>query len=117
MWLLYAWYRRRRPVPVSLTRLRSARLDFCFGISSSPPSPRACARGQLSFRCEDHRHVAALELRVLLDLGDVLQLVGDAVEHRAPQVVVGHLLTPVHHRHLDLVAVLQELPRDRKSVV
>src|SRR5438128_1070644 len=109
MWLLYAWYRRRRPVPVSLTRLRSARLDFCLGIwlpprGMAPGSPRL-------FRGQDHRHVAALELRVLLDLGDVLQLVGDAVEHRAPQVDVGHLPAPVHHRHLDLVAVLQELPR------
>src|SRR5207249_7054466 len=36
MWLLYAWCRRKRPVPVSRTRLRRARFDFCFGIPSSP---------------------------------------------------------------------------------
>src|SRR5439155_13233738 len=30
----------------------------------------------VSFRRQDHRHVATLELRVLLDLGDVFQLVG-----------------------------------------
>src|SRR5580765_5799676 len=108
MWLLYAWYRRRRPVPVSLTRLRSARLDFCLGISSSPPSRAGL---WVLFRRQHHRHVAALELRVLLDFGDVLQLIRDPVEHRASQINVGHLPAPIHHRHLDLVAVLQELAR------
>src|SRR5438477_11400057 len=35
MWLLYAWWRRKRPLPVSRTRFRSARLDFCLGIETS----------------------------------------------------------------------------------
>src|SRR2546422_915889 len=98
MWRLYARYRRSFPVPVSLMRFRSARLDFIFGIASS-------------FRCEDHRHVAALELWFLFDFPDVLQLLRDAVQHFPAQLDVRHLPAAVHHRHLHFVAVFQEFTR------
>src|SRR5260370_8224489 len=98
MWRLYAGYRRSLPVPVSLTRFLRARLDFIFGIASS-------------FRCEDHRHVAALEFRLLFDLPNILQYLRNSIQHFTAELDVRHLPAAVHHRHLHLVSVFQKLAR------
>lgn len=45
------------------------------------------------FRGEDHHHLAALELPVALDLGDVDDVDLDALEHLHAEILVGHLAT------------------------
>ena len=88
MWLLNAFRRVTLPVPVNLKRFRAARLLFCLGIvvpfsspyvsgapvratSTSDPPPD-CQAPSLFLR-QHHGHVAALELGLGLDLGEVLQ--------------------------------------------
>src|SRR5438046_1830290 len=71
-------------------RLRSARLDFIFGIASS-------------FRCEDHRHIPALKFRFLLDLPDVLQL----THHPIQPSFIGGSDRFIDRQHAQLVAVIR----------
>src|SRR5438132_7668747 len=44
----------------------------------------------------------------------VLEFVRDPVQHPAPEIEVGHLPAAVHHRHLYLVAVREELARSEE---
>src|SRR3954471_10903030 len=99
MWLWLACQRLSFPDPVVLKRFMAARLVFCFGI---------CIR---LFGCNHHRHVAALELGIGLDLAHISQICRHPVEHRLAQLQMRHLPATEHHGHLDLVAVAEELPR------
>jgi nucleoside-diphosphate-sugar epimerase len=59
-------------------------------------------------RAEHHGHVAAVEVGTLLDLGEVLELLGEALEDHLPALGVRDLATTEHDRDLDLVAALEE---------
>ena len=53
-------------------------------------------------------HVAAFHERLLLDGGNVLEVLGETIEHEAPLLGVGHLTTAEHDRDLDARALLEE---------
>jgi len=57
---------------------------------------------------QDHDHVPALKLRVLLDHCHLLERIGKAVQLQLAPIEVDHLPTAEHHRHLRLVPLLQE---------
>nr|WP_228430491.1 hypothetical protein [Baekduia soli] len=59
-------------------------------------------------RTEHHRHVAPVEVRPLLDDGEVDELLGQAVEDHAPALGVGHLTATEHDGDLHLVLVAEE---------
>jgi hypothetical protein len=63
----------------------------------------------LGQRAEDHDHVPALDERVALDDGDVLELRGHAVEKLASELLMNHLAAAEHDRELDLVPVLEKV--------
>src|SRR6185437_4294011 len=92
MWVWLACQRLSFPVPVFLKRFIAARFVFCFGMVL----PWWRRRASLSVYSvvsvllggEDHRHVAPFELRVRLDLPDVGQARGHAVQHGPAQLEV-----------------------------
>src|SRR4051795_7968029 len=72
-------------------------------------APAASGRGRLLLvGSQHHRHVAAVLLGPLLDDGELLELLREAVEDHLPALRMGHLAPAEHDRHLDLVARLQE---------
>src|ERR671919_217140 len=102
MWLAKARRRRILPVGVTLNRLAAPLWLFIFGTSSSlcpghlrRPARRGCGRlgfprwsllllcGLLRYRiamgAQDHRHVATIELRLRVDLGDLRNVLGEPV--------------------------------------
>src|SRR3954469_11898762 len=115
MWVWLACQRLSFPLPVFLKRFIAARFVFCFGMVL----PWWRRRASLSVYSvvsvllggEDHRHVAPFELRVGLDLPDVGQARGHAVQHGPAQLEVGDLPPAEHHRHLHLVPVSEKFPR------
>src|SRR5689334_3644958 len=71
--------------------------------------PAASGRGRLlPGGSQHHRHVAAVLLGPLLDDGELLELLREAVEDHLPALRMGHLAPAEHDRHLDLVARLEE---------
>src|SRR5581483_6810320 len=59
-------------------------------------------------RREQHRHIAPVLDRPLLDDGEVSELLGEALEQRRPTLGMRHLAPAEHDRDLDLVLVAQE---------
>ena len=57
---------------------------------------------------QNHDHVPALKLRVLLDHCHLFERIGKAVQLHPASIEVNHLPTAEHHRHLRLVPLLQE---------
>jgi hypothetical protein len=74
------------------------------GIVLSPCRRRSARPGR-----ENHRHVAALQLRLGFDLADVGEARGHPVEHGLAELEMRDLPAAVHHGDLDLVALAQEL--------
>src|SRR5688572_5852615 len=97
MWLLNAFRRRTFPVPVTEKRFFAPLWVFIFGTVTAR-----------LFRRENHRHGLALELRLALDLGDVGELLSDAVDDFPTQLRVRDLPPAEHQRHLHLVAFLEK---------
>src|SRR5208282_5511609 len=58
----------------------------------------------VSPRRQNHHHLAALEARLLLDLGDLCGIAFDAVEQLIAELLVRHFAAAEAQRHLDLVA-------------
>src|SRR5215216_3199122 len=102
LWLLIAWWRSTRPVPVSLKRFFVALLVFCLGTGGLHG-----LAGSLR-RAEHHDHVAAVLEGRGLDLADVLHVVGQAHEEVAPTLGMALLAAAEHDRDLDLRARVQE---------
>ena len=61
-----------------------------------------------SARGQDHDHLTPLHLRHLLDLGQRIRFLTDAVEHLHAEMLVHHLTAAKTQRHLDLVSLFQE---------
>jgi hypothetical protein len=59
---------------------------------------------------QDHGHVPALQFGVLLDRGQILDVVDNPVEHAAGQIGVRDFPAAEHQRHLGLVLLVQEFP-------
>src|SRR5689334_16525160 len=97
MWLLKARMRFTFPEPVTLKRFFAPLCVFIF-------------MGTPSFRRQNHRHGFAFQPPCALDLADVLELLSDAVEHCLAELWMRDLPTAEHHRHLDLVLLLEEAP-------
>src|SRR5581483_7670401 len=80
------------------------------GISVWIPGPAlALSRNdsQASARRQHHHHLAALEAGFHLDLGDLADVVLDAVEQPCAELLVGHFAAAEPQRHLDLVALFE----------
>src|SRR5687767_5099086 len=97
MWLLYALLRFTLPLPVTEKRFFAPLWVFIFGMTRAR-----------SFRRENHRHRLAFHFRIALDLRDVGEFGGDAVDHGLPQLGMRDLPTAEHEGDLDLVAFSQE---------
>src|SRR6476620_2487243 len=97
-WL--ACHRFSFPDPVVLKRFMAARLVFCLGIVFLV----AAHSGRTALlRRDHHRHIAALELGLGLDLSYIGEGGRHPIEDRLAQLQMGHLPPPEHHGHLDLV--------------
>src|SRR5690606_6911390 len=59
--------------------------------------------------CEDDEQGAAFLLRLALDEGDVLDPLGEAVEKSRAEFLVLHFAAAEPDRHLDLIAIGDEL--------
>jgi hypothetical protein len=109
MWLLYAFRRRSRPVPVRLNRFAVARLVFIFGIYIS-----FAARHGTRFtlfhvqRRKNHDHGASLSGWLALDLADILHVAKDPLENPESEFGMGELSAPEHHGDFHLIALLQK---------
>src|SRR5688500_8505169 len=99
IWLLNAFRRRTFPVPVTEKRFFAPLWVFIFGTVPAR-----------LFRRENHGHRLAFEFRLALDLGDVGELLGDAIDDLAAELRVRDLPPAEHQRHLHLVAFLEEPP-------
>src|SRR5690606_15609614 len=60
------------------------------------------------FRRQHHHHLAAFELRLGLDLGDLADLLAHALEKLHAELQVRHLASAEAQRQLDLVALVEE---------
>src|SRR5262245_44837522 len=60
------------------------------------------------FRRDHHGHLAAFHARVLLDLGDGVEIALDAHQHIHAELLVRELTTAEAHRDLHLVAFVDE---------
>src|SRR5690242_882992 len=124
MWDIWAWRRITLPVAVRWKRFCVPLWVRILGIVGGAPGGRAggcrgglCGGGRalrpsgllLAQRAQDHDHVASLDERVALDGGDLLELVGHAVEQATSVFLVHHLATAEHDRQLDLVPLLEEV--------
>src|SRR4051794_21922302 len=103
-------------------RVLALRLGRCFlhALDIAIRGCVGCGRGRLDpvsvqgarehgFRgAQQHRHVAALRERPLLDDRQLLELRGEALEDRLPALGVRDLAPAEHDRDLDLVLVLEE---------
>src|SRR5713101_7786988 len=61
-----------------------------------------------SFRRHDHGHLAAFHARVLLYLGDLVEIVAHAHQHVHAEFLMRQLAAAEAHGHFDLVAFLDE---------
>src|SRR5690242_20588134 len=95
MWLLKARMRLILPEPVTLKRFFAPLCVFIF-------------MGTPSFRRQNHRHGFSFQAPRALDLADVREVLSDAVEHCLAELRMRDLPTTEHHRHLDLVLLLEE---------
>src|SRR5688500_11945842 len=105
MWRLWAWPRFTSPRPVSLKRFRAPLWDFIFGIVLRSLVVRALLRR------DDHRHQLSFQPARALDLSNVGELRGDAIQHGLSELRMRDLPTTEHHGHLHLVLLFQEPPR------
>src|SRR5579859_530133 len=108
MWLFQAW--ARTSLPFAVTRIRFAIPLRVLILGTGGCSFWLRLLGcRLGGRGEDQEEVAALHDRRPLDDGDVLGLFRHPIEDASPDLLVDHLTAPEHDRHLDLLALLQEL--------
>src|ERR1700690_2035999 len=118
--------RRSFPLPVTLIRFLAPLSVFIFGISSLLYRYfgrntrrdfmlffdfRALGhlRLRLLFRSEDHDHVATIEFRGRLDLGDVVEFVDDSVQDLLSEFGVSRLASAEHDGDLHLVTNVEKL--------
>ena len=107
IWRRCDWLRLRRPPGARLKRLAAARLVLIFGISGQPPLP-SCPGASFPRR-QHHRQPPALHFRILLDLGQLLQVPSRPVAGASPRGAWWRISRPPEpERHLRLVAVRQE---------
>src|SRR4051812_42847352 len=95
------------PVPVTLNFFFAPECVFCFGIVSFC----SCVLR----RCENHRHVPALEEWRRLDLPDLLHVLVEAHQQVATALRMLALAAAEHDRDLDLRALVEEA-RDMASL-
>ena len=115
-----AWRRRKRPVPVILNRFLAPLWVFIFGglvvalltgsVSFLLAFPFPVRHTHLGLeRSHEHDHGPALHPWRLLDRAVRTELISELIEQGFTQIRVGHLAAAEAHRHLDLVALLEEL--------
>ena len=69
------------------------------------------AAALMLFRGQHHRHVPPFQLRLHLELPDVIEFLARAKQDFPTQLRMRNLPASKHHRQLHLVSVLQELAR------
>src|SRR4051812_29354837 len=78
-------------------------------VTTSAARPERNEELFLLLRADDHDHLAAFQLRELLDLAIRLEVAAQAFQHAHTDILVGHFAAAEAQRDLGLVAFFEEL--------